>query len=303
MKRFNPKPCPEPGDGVHNWYMHAAHCAVKAGMTDEQAVEEIWRLATREPRWNEIEEALAAARGERRSSTPRWSPPNAALIEQKAKGGPALIELVGASPQPISFGQRSRTEEMLDALYPADSLLCLGKSPQSAFTAPRQVWRGFSSDQSLIVPSPMTADRGRNKQGRLSRRCEANTGSRRFLIVEFDRASLDRQAALLWHLTDYAFLTLVVFSGSRSLHGWFFCEGQPEDRIRGFFDYAVALGADPAMWTRCQVCRVPDGKRYDGKTEEGLAAAGVTGVQAGRQAVLYFSPGILRGLSEEGTRL
>jgi hypothetical protein len=122
----------------------------------------------------------------------------------------------------------------------------------------------------------MSAEQGRNKKGRTSRRCEANTGPRRFLIVEFDRASLNQQAALIWHLTNYAPLALVVFSGSRSSHGWFYCEGQPEDKLRRFFDYAVSLGADHHMWTRCQLCRMPDGRRYDGKTGEALVAAGHT---------------------------
>ena len=50
MKRFNPKPCPEPGDGAHTWYFHAACCAVRAGLTNEQAVEESWLLESREPK-------------------------------------------------------------------------------------------------------------------------------------------------------------------------------------------------------------------------------------------------------------
>src|SRR4030095_1406992 len=157
------------------------------------------------------------------------------------------------SPQPIRFGERSRCDEILDAVFRESSLLCLGQSPKRMSTEPREDWRGRSSEESLIVPSPMWIPEGRNKKGRMSPRCENNTGRRRFLIIEFDRASLDEQAALLWHLAGYAPLALAVFSGSRSIHGWFFCEGQPEDKLRRFFDYAVSLGADPAMWTRCQV--------------------------------------------------
>jgi hypothetical protein len=49
MKRFNPKPCPEPGDGVHTWFFHAACCAVRAGITDEQAIVEVRSLASDDP--------------------------------------------------------------------------------------------------------------------------------------------------------------------------------------------------------------------------------------------------------------
>jgi len=39
---------------------------------------------------------------------------------------------------------------------------------------------------------------------------------------------------------------------------------------------------------------MPDGRRYDGKTGAALVAAGVSGVQPGRQAVLYFNPEVIQ---------
>jgi hypothetical protein len=42
-------------------------------------------------------------------------------------------------------------------------------------------------------------------------------------------------------------------------------------------EYAVTLGADPAMWTRSQFARMPDGLRDNGK----------------RQAAFYFNPNAL----------
>jgi hypothetical protein len=106
---------------------------------------------------------------------------------------------------------------------------------------------------------------------------------------------LDQQAALLWHLAQFApSLALVVYSGSKSAHGWFFCEGQPEDKIQRFFDYAVSLGADSRTWSRCQFVRMPDGKRSDGKTSDALKIAAVNNVPGGRQAVLYFNPEVIQ---------
>ena len=89
-------------------------------------------------------------------------------------------------------------------------------------------------------------------------------------------------------------MALVVFSGSKSCHGWFFCAGQPEDKVARFFDYAVSLGADKALWTRSQFVRMPDGRRFDNKTNEALVAAGIRNVPQGLQAALYFNPGIIR---------
>jgi len=140
----------------------------------------------------------------------------------------------------------------------------------------------------------MCAQKGRTKQGKQSWHSEENTGPRRFLIVEFDQGALDNQAALLWHLAQFAPLALVVFSGSKSVHGWFFCEGQSEDTLQRFFDYAVSLGADSKTWSRSQFVRLPDGKRSDSKTSDALAHSGIRNVPSGRQAVLYFDRGVVQ---------
>ena len=178
--------------------------------------------------------------------------------------------------------------------YSFNPWLCVGETDKRFFTYRRETLRGRLHRLSLIVPSPMLAQRGLTKRGYLSYHSEANTGPRRFLIVEFDHGSLDEQAAILWHLAGYAPLALVVFSGSKSLHGWFFCAGHPEDRVQRFFDYAHSLGADSLLWTRSQFVRMPDGTRSDGKTGEALTAAGIKDVPAGRQAVLYFNPGVIK---------
>ena len=288
------KPCPASGEGVHKWICYAACTLVEAGMSDEEAEPEIEALMTRDPNpRTEIKDALCYARGERRNSSPRWASPNAARIAAIAKEGPTLLELVSRSPIPIRFGEQSRTEETIDALFPGNPWLCVGRSDDSFYTARRQTWRGHLHERSLIVPSPMSAQRGRTKQGKLSFHSESNTGARRFLIVEFDCGSLDQQTALLWHLR-FAPLAVVVFSGSKSCHGWFFCAGQPEDKLQRFFDYAHSLGADSRMWGRSQFARLPDGERANGKTSDALRAAGIENVPTGRQAILYFNPEVIR---------
>ena len=80
------------------------------------------------------------------------------------------------------------------------------------------------------------------------------------------------------HLAERAPLALAVHSGSKSLHGWFYCVGQSEERLRDFMRYAVMLGADPATWTRCQFVRMPDGMRDNGK----------------RQTVYFFNPEVVK---------
>jgi len=288
------KPCPAPGEGVHNWICYAACTLVDAGMSDEGAEPEIKALMTRDPKRTEIKDALCYARGERRCSSPRWSPVNPVAIAEIVKNGPSLRELVKCSPEPIQFGEQSRTEETIHALFPGNPWLCVGRSDDRFFTARRQTWRGHLHKSSLIVPSPMSAKRGRTKEGKLSFHSESNTAPRRFLVVEFDGGSLNQQAAILWHLAGYAPLALVVFSGSKSCHGWFFCASEPEGKLKRFFDYAHSLGADSRMWGRSQFARLPDGARSDGKTSDALRVAGIEGVPTGRQAILYFNPEVIR---------
>jgi hypothetical protein len=290
------KPCPTSGEGVHTWVFYAACTLVEVGISDEHAEEEIERLMTREPNpASEVMDALRSARGERRRSTPQWSPVNPAAIAEIAKNGPTLAELVSRSPEHIHFGAQSRSELIIDTLFPGNPWLCIGASDSNFRTERREFWRGRLSARSLIVPSPMLAQMGRTKKGELSYHSAANTGQRRFLVTEFDSGTLDQQAALLWHLAQAVpFLALVVFSGSRSLHGWFFCEGEPEDKVTRFFDYAHSLGACRGMWQVSQFARLPDGTRRDGKTSDDLRLTGIDKVPSGRQAVLYFDSGVIR---------
>ena len=100
----------------------------------------------------------------------------------------------------------------------------------------------------------------------------------------FERLSIEGQdvkdlcAALLLHLAERAPLALAVHSGGKSLHGWFYCAGVPEERVRRTFQYAVSLGADQANWTRSQFARMPDGLRENGR----------------RQTVYFLNPGVVK---------
>jgi hypothetical protein len=289
------KPCPASGGGVHSWIFYAACRVIEAGLSDEQAESQIEALITRESNPpSEIIDALRSARGDHSRSAPRWSPVNPAAIAEIAKSGPTLVELISRSPEPIQFVEQSRTEMFVDLLFPGDPWLCIGRASNQFYTAKREAWRGRLHEQSLIVPSPMSSQKGRTKQGKLSCHSEANTGPRRFLVVEFDSGTLDQQAALLWHFAKFAPLALVVFSGSKSAHSWYFCDGQPEDKLQRFFDYAVSLGADPRTWSRSQFIRMPDGKRADAKTTDALKLVGIDNVPNGRQAVLYFNSEVIR---------
>ncbi|MEO5721662.1 MAG: hypothetical protein ABIR71_09355 [Chthoniobacterales bacterium] len=178
-----------------------------------------------------------------------------------------IVDLWENSPTRVE-DNHSHTESIIDALFPADSMLCVGRSRSQFQTASREKLRGRLHTMQFIVPSPMRAAWGRTREGKRSAHTLDNTGPRRFIVTEFDYGTIDEQAALILHLSYRAPLTLVVHSGNKSLHAWFYCLGQPEDRVHEFFKHAVGLGADPATWGRSQFTRMPDGRRDNGRQQK-----------------------------------
>jgi hypothetical protein len=226
-----------------------------------------------------------------------------------ALAGPRLEEYREGSPQQLCGGAR-KTDEVLSgwARYAghADPLICFGADDRF-WTRPHSVVRGILHVHAQIVPSPMRASQGLTADGRWSEHTKDATGERMFLVIEFDftkstpkgkatvwasllerceRAgitALDIQAALLSYLARERPLWMTVFSGGKSLQGWFPCRGEPEEGLRHWFDrQARRLGACPSTWSRCQFCRMPDGTRPPNR--EGKSV---------RQSIEYYNPRVL----------
>jgi hypothetical protein len=260
---------PRRGGGLHNWLFRAA-LVLHPFRTKEEIIEILrWSTYGEAVQAREIEEAVD------NSSSVAWKP-GEALHQRKNSAWSALdvekratviaecselSELLRAKP---FTDDAPHTEEIIDALFPGDPLLCCGTSSRVFATRPRSDWRGELSALQLIVPSPMTAKFGETKGGKKSQHTLSNTGPRRFLVIEQDNGSIDEQMAILAHLAKVAPLALVVHSGGKSLHGWFFCQGRSEETLRRFMNYAVSIGADRATWTPLQFVRMPDGVREGG---------------------------------------
>ena len=221
--------------------------------------------------------------------------PSFELIEFVASSGNDLVDLWETSPIRLESNEPN-TCKIVEILFPGNPLLCCGWNRHHFDTRPRRNWHKLH-DLRFIVPNPMTARQGLTKDRKLSAHALSNTGPRRFLIVEFDFAQgstgearllgrlqgegrdiRDLNAALLLHLAEKAPLALVVFSGAKSLHGWFYCENISDENVSRFCRYAEALGADRAHWIRSQFTRMPDGLRDNGK----------------RQSVYFFNPGVVK---------
>jgi hypothetical protein len=278
---------PPRGGGLNNWFYRVAR--VLHPYRDSAEIIKLLKAATAgEPvKHGEIERAVehskakAWKRGQQspQQSTKASAWPNLNLEQREAviASGLGLVDLWENSPMRFE-GNKSHAEEIIDALFPENPLLCAGRTHWDFDTRSREAWRGKFAALSLIVPNPMTARIGRTRDGKESAHTLETTAPRRFLVVEQDAGSIDEQSAVLLHLAERAPLAIAIHSGSKSIHGWFYCAGQTEERLRGFMQYAVSLGADRATWTRSQFVRMPDGTRDNGE----------------RQTIYFFNPEVVK---------
>jgi hypothetical protein len=267
---------PQAGEGVHAWLFRVArqlHAHLPAGEIIQLLETRVVNCGRSVPR-NEIVSAVQNAlpcawqRGSKSGvqSARKWPAMNREQRAVITRDGGGLADLWEASPIRIEDNQ-PHTEEIIDCLFPDNPLLCCGESNLSFNTKPREAWRGELPSLAYIVPSPMIAPTGLTKHGKESAHSLNNTGERRFLICEFDTGTAEEHAALLLHLATLAPMVCAVHSGGKSLHGWFYCQGQSDEIVLKFFRYAVSLGADPATWTRSQFIRMPDGTRDNGNRQ------------------------------------
>jgi hypothetical protein len=197
--------------------------------------------------------------------------------------GEGMADLFHFSPE---YTTGHDAEGLVDSLFPGNPWLCVANDQRRAITKRREDLRGRLGTMQFIVPNPMTGPNGKTQEGRTSARSLENTGPRRFLVIECDFKPEDTEgkttpddlcAGVILNLARIAPLVMAVHSAGKSVHGWFSCEGQAEDKLRRLMRYAVSIGADRATWTRCQFVRMPEGLRAGG----------------GRQYLLFWNPSLL----------
>jgi len=281
-------PCPVAGSGVHRWLMSAARVAQKMGV-DDSACGLVEARMSRPPNsrgeiadtFRKVGLSAGSFVGALPTKLPRaWAQSTADHYAEKGRktGVVDRSDLWRLSPVPV---HQELTEAVIDTLFSPDELICCTRGFAGAVTAPRKEFTGKLAEFSHLVPSPMCKPWGLNQEGERSVRCLDNTGPRRFQVVEFDKApSLHIQAQMLWGLSEHMPLVLVLFSGKKSLHGWFHAEPRGEAAAQKFHRLAVACRADAQMGVRCQIARMPDVVRED--------TGAVQGVQ-------YWNPTALKG--------
>lgn len=209
----------------------------------------------------EINNAIENASDDATPRPPRWPTPDPTLFKTLAARQPeALASLRSESPVPnphlIPCGS------VIDHFFKETDLLCMAGAGRDSQTEPRAFFRGIEENLPYLVPNPMSKPLGVTKKGHLYNRCLDNVGPRCIAVVEFDRGSLVEQAAIHLHLRDCGVpLRMVVYSGSKSLHGWYEVRTLAEADLDKFLRYAAYLGADPMTFGRAQLVRTPNAWR------------------------------------------
>jgi hypothetical protein len=292
---------PKAGSGIHGWLFSCAR-QLHAHLTPEQAFEALKisamrcdrRVSDREIRdavqnsigvaWearetHQYDPDVVAPQGEKppverwvRTMEPwpkRHDPTRAMALADARSKVSTLADLWESSPiDPEGYS----ADDWIDVLFPGNPWLCVAhRHPRDSETVRRSKLTWRCSSMSFIVPNAMTKALGARKDGRPSPRCLANTGPRQYLVVEFDDGDgQDTHAALHWTLNQTSLATggpplvLAVWSGGKSLHGWYRVGEIEEEPLKDWMSYAVQLGADPATWTKCQLVRMPAGVRDNG---------------------------------------
>ena len=268
---------PHSGDGVHRWIFRVARHLHAHLPADEivtilgNAVSNCGRYVPPSEIIDAVKNSLACAwqpsgNPVHKLAIPKWPTINQEQREAIVRDNGGLVDLWELS-RPRIEDSAQHAEDIIDQLFPGNPLLCCGRSQSDFNTRRREEWRGELAQLQFIVPSAMASVVGKTQDGRQSKHSLSNTGARRYLVCEFDAGTIDEHAAIVLHLAQYAPLVCAVFSGRKSLHGWFYVHGQPEEKVLKFFRYAASLGADPMTWTRSQFVRLPDGTRSSGERQ------------------------------------
>ena len=306
LTQIGVKQCPSSGKGVHKWIYYAAASCHRAGICAPRAIALIKEAMTRDPKpSNEVEQAVNAAYSLKSEDSDSNGFPDCDMDSVRAlvKNGVSLDDLKKRSPVP-----EPKQNEVLASLFKPKELLCVGRMVYTPeiYSFPENTAQWSFSGAQFIVPSPMSATRGLTKDGKLSVRSDSNTGPRRWLVIECDfeitdveslgvRSTFDLCASVLWKLSEYRPLVLVVSSGSRSLHGWFPVQAnEPEtletSKLWKFMALACKFGADSKTWTKCQWLRMPGGIRRE---KNGQISNGPDGCPI-VQEIVYFNPDAAR---------
>ena len=209
-------------------------------------------------------------------------------LEWPAPSG-EVVRRVLETVAPVFDGETStglRPGDVLPLLFHGGELVCTGADSERATVRPVEAVLSDADTLQFICVNPMRGSLAMNQAGRPSPRCQNNVMVRRYLVAEFDDATLAKaqQAQLATALGDMAPLVMAVDSGGKSVHAWYAVEAMTRQDQARFFALACLLGADQTRWDICGWLRMPGGLRVKPDPSTGAGQASRV-----RQRILYWN--------------
>ena len=207
-----------------------------------------------------------------------------------------MTELLAKSPGDV----KTEPLEIIKALFSEKDLVCAETADQKY--EGHAIWEvgklqeeikksKFEIDDfKFLNPSTFLEKAGITQKGKsyLSKRCNDDVAQRCYMLLECDvkeggereggkglytkeeaLAIRERFITFCMELAKYLPLAMVVDSGGKSIHFWFWC-GEWTEEVERVFAIACAHGADKAMRVLSQKARMPNVSGYDDRRDQKL---------------------------------
>lgn len=252
---------PAPGENRHTWLFSVA-ASFKAQGADMDDVQRRLEAAAIKAGWTDRAPEIARDIAKLKNTTVEYAEKVWMPVPDEA----ARVRAMQTRPMFTTTGTGLTPYDVLPYLFRPGSWVCMAPDKTHATTQRLEDVLPVADRMPFVVANPMRASHGRTQEGNLSSRCLDNattSENRKFIVVEFDTGDTpDHQAAMLTALhSDDAPLALVVFSGGKSLHGWFNVRSLPPPAKLRLFRRAVIIGADASLWDPSKLVRMPGGLR------------------------------------------
>jgi hypothetical protein len=171
-----------------------------------------------------------------------------------------------SSPTPLDCSPHNDWKLHL-RLFPLDAIVWIGAVSDSGKPHHAKNFRPTSEWLAGEQPSGNFNCPSVFKNNSVSRSNE-NVIHRPYLVVESDVHTRENMLAIIQWLRSFLVLRAVIFTGGRSLHGWFeYPEPNAEKELRIILP---ALGCDPAMFKSSQPCRLAGAWRAEKRKWQSL---------------------------------
>lgn len=275
---------PPTGRGLHPALLGAANYAVMAGVDGQKFLDDIREYVDESNRKVPDQEILSAYETAARDLVPtRDLPSDHKPVKRKNNNvEPAVLDLQSLptcseeeiktrSPELIPEDPKEQTNAFLNYIYSSGEMLFIGENNHAAVLGrnlmPKYEWEKKKKFSPLIIPNPLSGEKGLSKAGKPSYRSQDCVKDFKYLVIECDETPLEDQLPIVNFLIEKGPVTSVTFSGGKSYHSLLKIDARDKKSFDSIVNhlrpYLLGIGADKACWHPDRLTRLPGVCRPD----------------------------------------